>query len=201
MECVRGEWLRLTSDIDDALIQSRAVRARLLDQPIFFLAPEDAVLQLITHLAVNHQFSLMAPRSLIDLALLTRSAAVDWDIIAAQARAWHLATAAWLVMTLAIDLVGLEEARTVAPRLAPSRLRQRLLTRLVNSAQIAAQADWRLSRWRFVLLLLLVDRRRDVLKLLFRTLWPERAWLSARYGRTSVRLRAGHLLNALRGHM
>ncbi len=196
-----GEWLRLTADIDDTMIQSRAARAVLLDQPVLFLAPEDAILQLIAHVAVNHQFSLNVSRSMIDLTLLAHASAVDWDTIAKRARAWRLATTVWLTLTLAIDLIGLDEARAIVSRLAPSRPRQWLLARLVNGVQIAAQGDLRTSRRRFVLLLLLVERRRDLLRLIFRTLWPERDWLQARYGRSGVSVHAKHLLNALRGHI
>jgi hypothetical protein len=52
---------------------------------------------------------------------------------------------------------------------------------------------------RFVLQLLLVDRPRDALRLIFRALWPEADWLAARYGRAGVGVRWRHLLAAVRG--
>jgi two-component SAPR family response regulator len=59
--------------------------------------------------------------------------------------------------------------------------------------------DLSASKWRYMFLLLLVDRGRDAAKLIFRTLWPEREWLSARYGRYTFITRLRHLLDAARG--
>jgi hypothetical protein len=56
--------------------------------------------------------------------------------------------------------------------------------------------DLRNSRARYLLLLALVDRPRDMLYLLWRTAWPERAWLAARYQNQSGRWR--HLWLLLR---
>ena len=55
------------------------------------------------------------------------------------------------------------------------------------------------SNWRYIFLLFLVDRVQDAARLVFRTLWPERAWLIARYGHYTVGTRLRHLLKAARG--
>jgi hypothetical protein len=196
-----GSWLYLTACVDEAAVWQRTTMVTLLDQPARLLAPEDAVLQLLVHLGINHQFSMAALRSLADVVLLARSASLDWTVVADRARAWRIATVAWLGLSLAADLAGLSEVHAILPRLAPSRLRQSLLRRLVNAERLVAQADLRVSRWRYAMLLLLVDRPRDVLKLIFRTLWPERDWLSARYGRATFGTRVRHLLDAARGRI
>jgi hypothetical protein len=54
---------------------------------------------------------------------------------------------------------------------------------------------------RFAYLLSMTDRRRDSLRLLWRTLWPEAHWLAARYGQTGATVRTRHTLNALRGRI
>ncbi len=196
-----GEWLRLAANVDEEAIRSRLRSATLLDQRVQLLAPEDALLQLVVHVAINHQFSLAVLRSFIDMALVARAQPLNWQAVADRARAWRLATVTWLTLTLAADLAGLEETRPILLPLAPSRLRQRLLGRFVCVEPIVAQEDLRLSRWRFVMLLLLIDRVRDAFKLIARALWPERDWLQARYGRVSHSIRVKHVLAALRGRI
>lgn len=194
-----GEWLRLTARVDEAAVWERAARTVLLDQPARRLTPEDAILQLLVHVGINHQYSMAVLRSLIDMALLARAAPLDWTAVVDRAQEWRIATVTWLGLALAIDLAGLSEARAIMPRLAPSRLRQACLARLVNVERIVAQTDVRDSRLRFILLLFLVDRPRDLLKLIGRTLWPERAWLQARYGNSTFLTGLQHLFDAVRG--
>ncbi len=59
---------------------------------------------------------------------------------------------------------------------------------------------------RRVYLLLLVDRKRGAVKLIYRALWPEDEWLQARYGisattrgRAGIGVRLRHLFDAARG--
>ena len=59
--------------------------------------------------------------------------------------------------------------------------------------------DLSASKWRYVFLLLLIDRERDMLRLVYRALWPEREWLIARYGRYTFTTRLRHLFDAARG--
>ncbi len=61
--------------------------------------------------------------------------------------------------------------------------------------------DLSASKWRYVFLLLLIDRGRDALRLIFRALWPEREWLIARYGRYTFATRLRHLFDAARGRI
>ena len=67
-----GWWLTRTAVVDEIGLWAR--REPLGDQlnlaPIGYqLAPEDMVVQVAVHTAVNHQFTLSALRSLIDIAL------------------------------------------------------------------------------------------------------------------------------------
>ena len=107
----------------------------------------------------------------------------------------------WLVLSLAVDLAGLEEAAEAARQLQPSALRRRLIGRFANAESLVALRDLRVSKWRYVFLLLLVDRVRDTAKLIFRAVWPEREWLTARYGRYTLVMRLHHLLGAARGRI
>ena len=194
-----GEWVRRTAAIDQAGIRARVVPARLAGEPALTLAPEDGLIQLAVHMAVNHQLGMAALRGLVDVTYLARAKQVDWDVVAQRAQTWRVGTATWLVLKLAIDLTGLTEATPAVKRLSPSRLRGWLLGRFANAHTVVEMRDLRNGLLRYVFLLLLVDRFRDAARLVFRTLWPEQEWLAARYGNAGSRTRLRHLVNALRG--
>jgi hypothetical protein len=138
-------------------------------------------------------------RGLLDVALLARTQPVDWAVVADRARAWRVGTAVWLVLQLTAELVGLTEAAPAVARLAPAPVRRHWLERLVNAGSILAMRDVSRGSFRFVLLLLLVDRFRDVAAIVARAIWPERDWLVARFGQAGLGVRLRHLSGAIRG--
>jgi hypothetical protein len=179
-----GEWLRRAARVSDlSAIRARLVATLLAGETAWVLSPEDAILQSAVHTAVNHQMSMSPLRGLVDIALLARHYPVDWEAITQRARAWRVATPLWLVLSLAVDLAGLDEAAEAARQLRPSALRRRLIRRFASAESLVMMRDLSVSKWRYVFLLLLVDHGRDAAKLIFRALWPEREWLIARYGR------------------
>ncbi len=194
-----GEWLQRTTRIDDAELWARAVPATLADQPALILSPEDNLLQVAVHLAINHNMSAPWLRGLVDIALLVRHTPIDWTVIVQRARTWRVATAVWLVLGLAVDLAGLQEAAEAARELQPPALRRGLIGRFANAGALVMMRDLSASKWRYVFLLLLIDRERDALRLVYRALWPEREWLIARYERYTITTRLRHLFDAARG--
>ncbi len=197
-----GEWLQRTTCVDNVGLRQRLEPAIIFGQSVLTLAPEDALLQLVAHTAVNHQLSMSALRSLFDIVLLVRHQPFDWAVLVARAKQWRLAVSTWLVLNLCVDLLDLHEAREAVQKLAPSRFRRWLISRLVAADFVLNLQDLRTKKRRYIFLLLLIDRPRDVFKLIYRTLWPESVWLSARYQtRSSLRLRLRHFFNAMRGHI
>lgn len=198
-----GEWLRRTALVDERAIRQRLRPTALLGEPVALLAPEDAVLQLAAHTAINHQFSLSALRSLVDMSFLVRHQPFDWSITVQRAREWRVATVTWLVLSLAVNLCGLTEAAEAARQLAPSRFRQKLIGLFVNAESLVNNRNLSLSKWRYVYLLLIVDRKRDAVKLAYRALWPGDEWLLARYGQggAGCGMQLRHVFDAARGRI
>ena len=194
-----GEWLERAAAVDEAAVRARCLPLDVLGCPAHTLAPEDAVIQLATHLAINHQFAYPGLRGLLDIAMTSRWQRVDWDIVAARASAWRIATVVWLVHRFATDMLGLDEAAAALERLRPSLLRRWLLSLLVNPRSLLEMRNLTRGPQRLVLQLLLVDRPRDAARLFWRALRPEEDWLAARYGCRDVRTRCRHLLGALQG--
>jgi hypothetical protein len=190
-----GWWLQRTAAINNDALWSRRVswpesaEAEGVARLVYQLAPEDAVIHLAVHLAVNHQFAPPVVRGLMDIVLTAQARGVDWAVVAARARAGRVATAVWLALHLAEQLLGLEGAGEALRLLRPTSFRRRLLRRFVSVPSVLAGRDLRHGRRRFLLLLLLVDRPQDAGKLLLRAVWPEKEWLAARYGRNAGRLR------------
>jgi hypothetical protein len=196
-----GEWLRRTARVSSAEVRPRVVSVTVLGQSVRTLAPEDALLQLAIHLAVNHQFAFPGVRGLVDIALLARTMPVNWNLVAERARAWRIATPTWLALSLAKEIVGLTEAQPILPMVAPSALRRRLLHLFVTPHSLLQQRDLRSGPLRFLLLLCMVDRPRDAFRLVWRALWPEADWLVLRYGAANPVVRRHHLFAALGGRV
>ena len=169
-----------------AAIETEAMWQRLEPLPtrpdMQQLAAEDAVIHFAVHTAVNHQFDLHLIRSLVDIALTAQKRGVDWQVVAERAQRWRVATAVYTVLTLLHQLIGLPELEPALHALRPSWLHRWLFRRILAPEKAINGFALPHPLLRFPLLLLLVDRPRDIAKMVFRTLWPEKAWLEARYG-------------------
>jgi hypothetical protein len=175
-----GEWLRHTARIDEDVIWRRATPSTA--KAVRQLAPEDAVIQLCVHLAVTHNMSGIGLRTLLDLEFARRAWRIDWHTVGQRARSWRVSCATWLVLKLFVELLGDPKNELPISALAPSALRQFALGRLVSARFLAQGARTSTGATRFLLLLLLVDRPLDALVLVGRALFPDRTWLSLRYG-------------------
>lgn len=204
-----GEWLRRTATVDSAGIRHRTRIVQIAGCSARSLAPEDAVIHLAVHLAVNHQMAFPGVRGVLDVAMLARAEQVDWHVLVERARNWRVATPTWLVLDLAEELFGLSGAAklsgatTAIASLAPSRQRQALLRRFADIPHLLEGRDLTKGGQRLAFQLLLVDRTKDAARLVGRTLWPEGEWLRARYGAGAVGpgLRTRHLTRVARGRI
>lgn len=181
-----GWWLQRVACVAHQDVWDRKELLTHEQEGVYQLAATDVVIQVALHLAVNHQFGMKALQGLLDIALTVQNRGVDWDTVATRAREWRVATAVYTVLSLADQLIGLEGVAETLANLRPASWQCWLLRRFVSAESVLAGQDLRTNRSRYVLLLLLVDRPRDMLTLLFRTLWPETEWMRARYGTKSV---------------
>lgn len=175
-----GWWLARTAAVDETAVWDR-LEPLEINGTVYQLGAEDMVIQVAVHLAVNSQFSIAAVRGLLDIALTARSRPVDWGEVARRARTWRVATSVWQALTLLDQLFGTPGLAAALQPLRPSRLRRWLLRQLVSAESILRGSDLRNGRSRYLLLLLLVDRPQDMVRLVWRALWPEAEWLEARY--------------------
>lgn len=175
-----GWWLRRVTKVPNQQVWLRCQPINQSTHPCWQLAPEDAMLHLILHLAINHQLSLSAIRTFVDMALLAESRPINWQRLWERAQAWQVQTAVAYVLHLAHQFVPLNGLETPPPL---SKWRKTLLSHFVSADCLLTACDIRQSFSRFLLLLLLVDRLSDAGKLIYRTILPEPVWLEARYGK------------------
>jgi len=179
---IRGEWVRYTTCVDHAGIWQRRSPVALDGQDFCMMAPEDALIHLCLHQAINHQFSTPWLRNLLDVHLLLATFPLDWTQVAARATTWRLATVVWTVLSLAQRLFDTAVPDAFLQSLAPPRWRRWLIDRLRLDEALFAMRPGGYGYRRFLVQMALVDRARDAVELLWRGLFPETAWLQARYG-------------------
>lgn len=71
--------------------------------------------------------------------------------------------------------------------------------RFVSPQAIVEGQQLSAGRRRLLYLLCMTDRTRDSLHLIRHTLWPDDAWLAARYGRSDWEMRLRHATNSASG--
>jgi hypothetical protein len=174
-----GEWLRHTTCIDEAKIWDRSVPIEGMN--MLRPAAEDLVLHASVHLAVNHQMSDAVMRTMLDITLVLRTREMDWEALAHRAKEWRVATAVWLVLSLVSEFLGDPEARLPLRTIAPSRFRQRVLRWFVPGIPPSGSPRLAEGPRKFLYQLCLVDRPIDIIRLLWRGLFPDRTWLVLRY--------------------
>jgi hypothetical protein len=96
-----------------------------------------------------------------------------------------------LVLSLTVDLVGLQEAAEAVRQLQPSAAR-RIIHCFVNVETLIEMRNLSSGRWRFCVSAA-DGGSSDALRLIGRTLWPEAAWLKVRHGRATLKVRVWHL--------
>lgn len=175
-----GEWLRHTARIDEQVIWQRTLPHHR--ENVRQLTPEDAIIHICVHLAVNHQMSMPGLRTLLDLDCARQRLNIDWGTVAERARAWRVSTATWLVLQMLAELFGDPERKLSLQDLRPSPLRRWILRRFISPQNLMEGIKISSGPKRFVFLLALVDKPSGALYLIWRALMPDRKWLTLRYG-------------------
>jgi hypothetical protein len=179
---LRGEWVRRAAAVNHDAIWARRVAVPIEGRSVWAMAPEDLLIHLCLHLAINHGFGELALRNLLDVHLVAVRLSPDWDAVADRAQAWRLATMLWTTLSLAVQLWGAPVPASVLAALRPGPARRRAIAALDLANTVLAMRPGAYSYRRFVIQMLLTDRLRDAWRLVWRALFPEADWLCARYG-------------------
>jgi hypothetical protein len=173
------------------------MKAQLVGLPAHVLADEDHLIQIAVHAAVSHQFAPTGLRSLLDLVVMA-SRSLDWNLVVQRAVGWRLASVLGHALSLAGDVFRIPALTAVAASLV-SKSKLDTLRKFVDPLSLLHQRRLDLTVARYAYLLAATDRPGDRIVLIARSVWPEQEWLDKRYGRYGLRIRARHLIGALRG--
>lgn len=198
---IRGEWARRTTRIDHEGIWTRRKPLVLDGCMTTVMAPEDMLIHLCWHQAISHQFGAPWLRSLLDIHLLLGKESLSWPTVVERAQQWQLATTVWVMLGLTRQLLGTAIPDAVGKQLAPPYPQRRLIESLRFDRLMSGGYRTGYTYRRFLIQLSLIDRPYALLHLLVRTLFPEEAWLQARYGepdRPLWQLRLWYLAHFLR---
>ena len=145
------------------------------------LCPEDTLLHVCVHLAINNAFTGNVVRNLLDVALLVEKGGVDWLEFQERAWSWRVATACYAALDAAARLLDAPVPDQVLEGLQPGAARRLVLYWILDERAVV-ENPWRfVGVRRFLLQFLLVDKLSDALGLLRKTFFPNRSWLMLRY--------------------
>lgn len=166
--------------IDHQEVWGRAVKVEGWDQPVLSLCPEDLLIYLALHLTFHHALSGLLWQ--LDLALLLRrhGPELNWEDVAERAHRWRVAGALYFALRGVEEQFGVGVPVSLLTRLRPYGLRRAVLDWLCR------RTDERLGRLDHLIILLLTDRRSDLLRALARGTVPPAAWVRSRYRKGSV---------------
>ncbi|MFZ2487480.1 MAG: nucleotidyltransferase family protein [Anaerolineae bacterium] len=186
---IRGEWIRRTTRVDHAAMWQRRSSVMLGQQPFSTTAPEDTLIHLCVHQAINHQFQTPALRNLLDIHLLAVSGALNWSLVAERAQAWRLKTVVWTVLDLARQLFATPVPAMVIQDVQPPLLQQQIIKKLALQKIILRAETASYSFKRFLIQFTMIDRPADAVYLIWRSIYPEADWLNALYPDESTNIK------------
>jgi len=168
------------TELASSEIWRRTVAAPTWGETAHVLAPEDLLVYLAAHFAIHH--ALAGPLWQLDLALVLRRHAVtlDWNAVVDRCRRWSAASAVYFALHTVGEQLGVTTPPSALGRLRPDGVRVALVRYLQRCGPD------RLVRLEYLVGLLLLDRRRDVVRTVASGLVPPPSWLRSRYGPRSL---------------
>ncbi len=179
---VSGWWQKRTAAIDFDAMWKNSILGEIDGCHVRRLSAEDAIIQLAVHNVAQHHVSLYPLRAFVDTAYVARKESVDWCTLAERAQSWRVGTVVWLHLYLAASILKLPDVDIALAMLRPPRWQRYILSRFITPNTVLESVRLDNGIRRFPFLLIITDRIRDAWSLLIRAIWPEKSWLTARYG-------------------
>lgn len=149
------------------------------------LSPEDMLLHLVLHLTLGSEFGRLIWFTDIDALLRHHAGALDWEKLLEEASRWRIRGVLAYTLMIVHESLGSPLPRQILPQLLPGRLR-RLVLNCVMETSWPPSLRGQLNDIRsYVAETLLMDRLRDVLRVIWGSLFPSRTWVRLHYAATS----------------
>ena len=185
---VAGRWLR--PDQEPAADELMARSVLVAGSAVRLLCPEDNLLQVTLHAAKHSYVRAPGFRLHLDVDRISRFQHVDWDAFLERVVSLQVKTPVFFSLAIPKELFDSPVPQPVLERLMPRRWKARLVGRWLQRAGLFEPEERKFSNAGFLVFTAL---QYDDLRGLWRAVFPETAWMRARYGvRNSLLLPAYH---------
>jgi hypothetical protein len=171
--------------VDHEGLWKRACRMQAGGAQGLMLSPEDQLLHLALHVTLGSEFGRLIWYTDLDAVLRRFGPALDWERAVEEATRWRVKALLGFTLQICQESLGTPIPPGILPRLLLGRSRLGLLN-LCIGITYPPNLSGQVSDTRIYLgETLLMDRLRDVFRVLWWSLFPSRAWLAFHYGQTS----------------
>jgi hypothetical protein len=149
------------------------------------LSPEDLLLHLALHVTLGSEFGRLIWFTDIHAVLLTFGPSLNWERVIEKATHWRVKVLLGFTLRICQESFGTPIPAVVLPRLLPGQSRLALLNACIGTS-CPPNLSGQVSDSRIYLgEALMMDRLRDVFRVLWWSLFPPRVWVKFHYGLTS----------------
>jgi Uncharacterised nucleotidyltransferase len=168
-------------EVDHDGLWSRACPLVTPDGRSLALSPEDLLLHLVLHLTLGSDFARLLWFADIDAVVRRFAGGLDWERLVAEARRWRIrALAGWTLGVVAASF-GTPLPSALRDRLGAGRLRRAAVTARIGASMPPSLGGALDDTRVYPAQTLLMDRARDVLRVLAWTFFPSSMWLRDHY--------------------
>jgi len=149
------------------------------------LSPEDMLLHLALHVTLGSEFGRLIWFTDVDAVLGRCGSTLDWERVLEEATRWRVRALLGFTLQVCRESFGTSIPSDVLSQLLPGRLRMGLLDACIGTTW-PPNLSGQVSDSRIYLgETLIMDRLRDVFRILWWSLFPTRTWLRFHYELTS----------------
>lgn len=171
--------------VDHDGLWKRARRMAVGGAPGLMLSPEDLLLHLALHVTLGSEFGRLIWFTDIDAVLRRFGSVLSWERVLEEATRWRVKALLGVTLRICQESFETPIPTGVLPSLLPGRSRLALLNTCIGTT-CPPNLSGQVSDSRIYLgEALMMDRLRDVFRVLWWSLFPPRAWVKFHYGLTS----------------
>ena len=177
---VAGRWIRPDQEPSAEDLMARSVP--IAGTVVRLLSPEDNLIQVSLHTAKHTYVRAPGFRLHTDVDRIVRRQPLDWDLFLKRMQELEVKTAVYFSLAIPKAIFQTPVPDEVLERLKPSKWKEQLITKWLQSAGLFNPDKKKFGRLGYVLFTSLLH---DDLSGLWRGMFPNRRWMRDRYGFTN----------------
>ncbi len=174
------DWYRDVVRVDVDGFWQRAVPIDIAGQCTLQLCPEDTILHLCAHMAINHKYQGLL--RYVDLARALRVYKLNWEHVVERAVQFRIKFATYFALRFCGELLGISVPVEAMRDLCPPRYRMAVMERIVSLERVVDSVKpFFVGKEERFWHMILLDRPSDLISMIKFTFLPDVDWLRARY--------------------